>query len=724
MLTQVAVKKVCVIGAGTMGSGIAAHLANLGFDVTLLDATPQSVQDAFDRARSAKPSHFYTPDTANRIRLGSTAENLPWITEADWVCEAIVERPEVKRGLYLAILPYLRPDTMITTNTSGLQISQLAEGMDIDFTRRFMGTHFFNPPRYLKLLELIPTPQTDPLLVREMTEFLETAVARRVVLAKDTPGFIANRFGMWSMFQAIHVAEKLHLSVEQVDAITGVFLGRPKSGSFRLNDIVGLDVMRDIAENLIRRCPDDPYLPTLALPKSAIHLIARGWIGDKAGHGYYRREGKELLALDLNTFAYRNLRDVDLRSLAELSSLPLPERLRQALTLRDEVGEFLREYLVPTLRYADYLKSDIAHSVLDFDRVMEWGFGWEMGPFAMIDAIGAERLGIKSPPFYQDGQQISFSGGYYDLPRERQYAPITSFPILSSGQTYNLRDLGDGVTAICLTTKMGVIGPKVINELGALLGTGKIDRFVFTSEAKAFSAGFDLRYVAELAAAGKTNELDVALQGLQRLGEILERRHCVAAIYGYCLGAGLELALSCPNIVAAAETQIGLPETKVGLVPAGRGVTLTRVNNQHTAKRLAEVALTLTRGDVAPSADHARVLGYLRPTDVTVYHPDRLISEAKRVALEAVPLVRPEWSKLAGPLVGMIDRDIDSGISRGELSAYDATLGHKIKQIYARATSYEDSLAKERFEFIDLCGRAMTTARIRHMLETNKPLKN
>lgn len=725
MLKEVVAKQVCVIGAGTMGSGIAAHLANIGFEVTLLDATQMSVVDAFERARSARPPHFYTPETAQRIRLGNTTDHLSWIAEADWVIEAIVERPEAKRALYSALLPYLRPDAMISTNTSGLELSLLAAGMPDSFRARFVGTHFFNPPRYLKLLELIPTPETDPAMLAAMSEFLEMGVARRVVLAKDTPGFIANRYGMWCMFHAVHVAEKLGLSVEEVDAITGTFLGRPKSGSFRLNDIVGLDVMRDIASNLVDRCPNDPHIGVLQIPNSMIHLLARGWIGDKAGHGYYRREGKELLALDLRTYAYRNKQDVRFVSIPQLEHLPLAERLRQALTLRDEVGDYLRHYLVPALRYADYLKEEISHSVLDFDRVMEWGFGWQMGPFAMMDALGMTTPdGHPMAKNYLGGEQRGFDGAYVPMPSEPEYAAIRDFPVVSAKETYNIRDLGDGVTAICLTTKMGVISPAVVEDLIELLERHPVTRFVLTSEAKAYSAGFDLRFFVDAIAQQRWEGIDHALQRLQYLGELLEKRPCVAAVFGYCLGAGLELALSCSHIVAHPETQIGLPETRVGLIPGGRGLTLTRLNNQHNAKRLCEVAMTLTRGEIAPTPDHARVLGYLRPADVTVYHPDRLLTEAKRVALGAEPVARPIWANVAGPLVGMIDRELDQGTSRGDLTEYDATLGHKIKQMFARSTNYEDCLKRERIEFADLCGRALTLARIKHMLETNRPLRN
>jgi 3-hydroxyacyl-CoA dehydrogenase len=723
MLAGGEIRNVCVIGAGTMGSGIAAHLANLGFKVSLLDLTPESVQEAFSRARQAKPPHFFVPDTANHIRLGSIGDNPDWIAEADWVCEAIIERPDAKRALYQTIEPILRPDAMISTNTSGLQIEMLAEGLSDSFRARFLGTHFFNPPRYLKLLELIPTSATSPEIVDGMTRFLEEYVARRVVLAKDTPGFIANRFGMWSMFKAIHVAERLGLSIEEVDVITGPFLGRPRSGSFRLNDIVGLDVMRDIATNLIERCTSDPHIKVLEQPASMHSLLARGWIGDKAGQGYYRKEGKELLALDLHTFAYRNRQDVAFPSIESLGDAPLGERIGMALEFRDQVGDFLRNYLVPTLQYANYLKDEVSHSVQDFDRVMEWGFGWEKGPFAIIDALGHERLGIQPKPFYIAGATLG-SKGYVAVREEPEYRKLDEYPVVKEGASYRMRDLGDGIMAIALTTKMGVIGPGVVAELSGLLETITLTRFVLTSEARSFSAGFDLKFLLACIEAQQWNDIDESLQALQHLGELLERSQAVAAVHGHCFGAGLELALSCAHIVAASDAQIGLPESRVGLLPGGRGTVLMRMNNQASPRRLTEAALTLTKGLTSINADQARQLGYLRPADLTVYHPDRLITDAKLIALRATDVDRPVWNTEPSPLMGMIDREFEQAQQRGDMTEYDLTIGQKIKHVFVKSAGYADGLVKERVEFIDLCARTMSLARLRHMVENGKPLRN
>ncbi len=724
MVESQTIKKVCVLGAGTMGSGIAAHLANLGFQVSLLDATAQSTTEAFEKAKVAKPPLFYLPERAMEIRLGNTSENLDWVAEADWVCEAIIEKESAKRSLYARIAPLVRPDAFLSTNTSGLQIELLTADLPESFQSRMVGAHFFNPPRYLKLLELIPTSKTPANLIAQWETFLETRVARRVVVAKDTPGFIANRFGMWCMYHAIHVAEKLHLSVEQVDAITGPFLGRPKSASFRLNDIVGLDVMEDIASNLLRRCPNDPYIQTLRTPKSAAALLERGWMGEKSGQGYYRREGKELLVIDLSTLAYRQKREPDLPALEQLLPLPLHERIAKALELRDETGEYLRNYLLPVLKYADSLKEEISHSPVDIDHVMEWGFGWQMGPFKLLDAVGAEKAKVSHPKYYEGAAVRTFEGTLKPVSTDPRYATLAEFPVVKEAETYRLRDLGDGVQAICLTTKMGVISTQCVEELSELYASGTLSRTVLTSEARSFSAGFDLKFFAKAIADERWIDIDEELAKLQRLGEAIEKTRTVSAVFGHVLGAGLEIALSTAVILASVETSIGLPESKVGLLPAGRGLTLMRLNNQHTAKRLSEVTYNVALGAVSKNADEAKVLGYLRPTDITVYHPDTLIYEAKRAALTVEATPRPEVSTSVGPLSGMIDRLLEIGTTKSLLTNYDETIGQKMKSVISKATTYDECLSKERSEFLDLCGKALTSARINHMLTNGVPLRN
>ncbi len=712
-------RSVVVIGAGTMGSGIAAHLANLGFQVSLLDLSLDSVKAAFERARKARPPHFYVPETADSVRLGSIENDLDWVREADWVCEAIVEKPEAKKGLFGLIEPLLREDAYVSTNTSGLEISLLSEGRSDSFRRRFLGTHFFNPPRYLKLLELIPTPDTDPAILESITAFLEEASARRVVLAKDTPGFIANRFGMWSMYHATHVAERLGLTIEQVDAITGPFIGRPRSGSFRLNDLVGLDIMEDIARNLLARCPHDPHTETLKAPRSLEFLKEKGWIGEKAGQGYYRREGKEFMSLDLGTLAYRVRLEPDLPTLREFERAPLGERLRRGLEAKDEVGEFLRAYLPGTLDYADWLKEEVSHSVEDFDRVMQWGFGWEVGPFRTMDLVGH-----REHKYFEASTRRTFAGSYVALPAEPEYATVHDFPVVEQREGFNVRDMGDDVTLISVTTKMGVYSPAAVRELKRYIEEGRVGRLVLTSEARAFSAGFDLKFLLEALDDGGFPAIDGALRELQGLGLALSQVPSVAAVFGFCLGGGFEVATSCTHVAAHPETQIGLPEAKVGLIPGGGGTAHLRQRFQTGAKGLVEAARILTLGTVSTNADEARRLGFLRREDVTVYHPDRLLSEAKALALTAVPIPERTWSEVGGPVSGMIDQMLDQLQASGEITDHDHYIGDQVKAVLAKATSFEDALDKERECFERLLEEGLTLARIRHMLETGKPLRN
>jgi len=717
-------RQVCVIGAGTMGSGIAAHLANLGFSVTLLDMTPESVKAAFDRATQQKPPHFYVPGTAQTIRLGSIAENLDWVSEADWVCEAIVEKLDAKRALFESIEARLRPDALVSTNTSGLQIQLLTEGRSETFRRRFLGTHFFNPPRYLKLLELIPTSETDPEVMESAARFLETKVARRVVLAKDTPGFIANRFGMWSMIFAVHVAERLGLTIEQVDRITGPFIGRPRSGSFRLNDLVGIDIMADIARNLIERCPDDPHTKSLESPSSLAFLLEKGWIGGKVGQGYYRKEGRELVSLDLRTHAYRERQEPVLPSLDALERAPLAERLSSALDLRDEAGEFLREYLLPTLRYADYLKQEISHSVQDFDRVMKWGFAWESGPFEMIDMIGADRVGLPTARYFSNGSMLAFDGTFVPAKSEPEYRVLADYPLLDERDGFNVRDLGDGVVGIGTTTKMGVYGPSLVKNLTEFLTANPGQRLVLSSEAKVYSAGFDLKFFVDAAQNGYFEGIDQAISEFQQLGLLLRQTPSVAAVFGYCLGGGFEMAASCTRIIAAAETQIGLPESRVGLLPGGGGTPLMRQRFQENAKRLVEGVKVLVTGAISSCADDARTLGYLRREDVTAYHTDRLITDAKALALKVEPESIPDWADVTGPFLGMAEQGLRELQGHGDLSDYDVQIGDKIKSVFGRSSSYADALDRERHAFVELAKEGLTLARMRHMLETGKPLRN
>lgn len=717
-------RRVCVIGAGTMGGGIAAHLANLGFEVTLLDMTDDSARAGLDRTKHARPPHFYIPQTADSITVLGLEEGMQAIADADWVCEAIIERLDAKQELYAKIEHLIREDALISTNTSGLQISLLKEGRSDSFRRKFLGTHFFNPPRYLKLLELIPTDETDPQVVEDTRRFLEDKVARRVVVAKDTPGFIANRFGMWSMIHAINVTERLGLTIEQADEITGVFLGRPKSGSFRLNDMVGLDIMADIMANLVARRPEDAVIAKAGTPSSMLVLMEKGWIGNKAGQGYYRKEANEFLSFDLRTHAYRQRQEPELRSIAELGKLPLKERLSQGLKLRDEVGEFLREYLVPALQYAHSIREEISFNVQDFDRVMKWGFGWEAGPFEMIDMIGGAELGITSEPFYRDGQILGFDNAYHQPAEEPQFKTVHQYPATTDSEEYSLRDLGDGVTCVATRTKMGVITPTLVDSLIGLIESGQISSLVLTSEAKVFSLGYDLRFFNEKVQQNDFDSIDLAVTRLQKLGVLLSQIPSVAAVFGYCIGGGFELAASCSRIVALAETQIGLPESKVGLLPGGGGTPLMRLRTQYDIHAMVQMVKLLAQGTLSANAPEARKCGFLQETDIIEFHPDRLMDTAKNAALVTGVKPLPEWKVVEGPFVGMVDRMQDELKKNGDFSDQDEKINDRVKFVFGKSTSFEHALDNERDAFVQLAKEGLSQARIKHMVETGKPLRN
>lgn len=717
--------KVCVIGAGTMGSGIAAHLANLGFHVTLLDVNDESIRTCFDRAKSARPPHFFIRQTADAIRLGSIEKNLAWVSEADWVCEAIVEKLDIKKSLFEKLDPLLAPDALISTNTSGLELGLLLEGRSESFKSRFVGTHFFNPPRYLKLLELIDTPATNLEHLPAIVEFLERRVGKRVVRAKDTPGFIANRFGMWSMYQAVHVAEKLRLSVEAVDEITGPFLGRPKSASFRLNDMVGLDIMSDIAENQFNRCPNDPFIGTLMEPKSITHLRSLGHIGNKAGKGYYERVNKEFLVLDLQTNAYRQQIPATYATLTDNAKKPLGERIRLALEAKDDVGEYLRLYLLPTLRYADYLKNEISYSVSDFDNVMKWGFGWQMGPFEMIDAIGSELvLGVKKQ-FYVEAEELSVDEKSVVLtPIQPEYRSLSDYRVVDEKGLLRFRDLGDGVTSIELTTKMGVVSPQAVEDLHEFLDLGRSGPFVLANPSKSFSVGFDLNFFLEAIDRADWMAIENSVNRLQSLGKKLAAAPVVAAIHGYALGGGLELAMNCRKIVAHVDANIGLPEAKVGLLPGGRGVTMMRMRSQQSPQMAKESVVNLTDGFVASNAIEAKVLNYLTDEDEICFHPDLLITQARQATLHAQPRPEPEFRAMAPHVNGLIEEATTSKLRDGSLTSYDEFLSSQLRFIFTKSTSIEDAERLERERFVLLCQRPETRVRIAHMLEYGKPIKN
>lgn len=709
-MNEFSIRRVAVLGAGKTGGALAAHLTNLGFSVLLFDATAILAAEGLEHARAS----LYVPERAGEIRALGIDENLDALDDVDWIVEAIPENLDAKRSLYASIASHVRPDAVVSTCSLSLPIAELVAGLPDGFAARFLGTGFTLPLQEHRLVEI--RPGMDPAFARSFGRYLTDHVARRVIHMSDGPGGVVARYGLWCLLLAAHVAEKLRLEIEDVEIITGSFLGQSESGIFGAIDRIGLDELRDVASNLRERLPNDRAARSLALPNSFVGLLARGWSGDRAGRGFTRREGRERLVLNLTTMAYRQSRGATLPGLQADAGLSTRDRLRAALNQRDEVGEFLREFLVTSLRYAEYLAPLMGVSVLDFDRAMEWGFGWECGPFTLLD-----DLGVGAARYFQNDTFRTAAGGYETIPRDEVCPRMEDCPVIDREEGYVIHDLEDGVEALALAD--GALTPARVEALLRLLERRSLNRFVLTSEGKDFPT-LDIGFLTEAFRKLDTASIESYLGSLQDLGELLESRVCVAAVAGKCLGPALGLALSCGAIVAVAGSEIGFPEARLGLVPTARSLALLRGLHGASARKMGEVTVALAEGIVATNADLARGIGYLRPTDVTEHLPERLLTTAKTLVLELSVVPRPPLPALEGPLVGIIDRGLAERRARGGLTDHDVAIGHRIRQVVARTGTYEELLERERAEFVDLGGKALTQARLRHTLETGRPIRN
>lgn len=790
MDTRSVTGKAVVIGAGVMGAQIAAHLANAGWHVDLLDIVPEGAgegakaRNAFaarglERAQKARPAAFYLPDYAQRIRLGNTTDNLDRIAEADWVIEAVVEKLDIKRAVLASVEERLGPQTVVTSNTSGLSIGEMAEGRSNDFRARFFGTHFFNPPRYMKLLEVIPTTDTRRDLLENFTGFAETILGKRVVMAKDTPGFIANRIGVWAMLRTIRAALEGGLTVEQVDALTGPLIGHPRSATFRLSDICGLDITVDVARHLYERLPDNRRRAVLALPQPIQQLVADGRLGEKSGAGFYRRQpDRTILALDWETLDYRPRKEAVFPSVEGLKSLPLAERLRALVKLNDPAGNFLWETTRDILCYAAEIAPEIADDILAIDNACKWGFNWERGPFETWDALGVaetvERLqseGEPVPPlvsrllesgrttFYTRDKGQTF---YIDLHSPNTQHPTPSTPhyivlrdlkdtgaIIRQTPDATLIDLGDGVYCLEFHTKMNVLGPGIVEMIAwsweEAERNGKA--LVIGNQGEHFSAGYNLQLLLMGIYEQEWDEMLASTRRFQEVALRLKRASVpvVAAVHGYTLGGGLEVALHCAAVQAAAESYIGLPETGVGVIPAGGGTTEMLVRAMEEVPSdvsvdpypfVHRVFETIGLAKVSTSADEARLLGYLRPSDGLTMNGDRLLHDAKRRALALAdtgyrPALPAQVPVMGADGIARFELELHIMRRAGYISEHDQLIGKELAGVlcggalvHPQVVSEEYLLALEREAFVRLCSTPKTAERIKAMLETGKPLRN
>jgi 3-hydroxyacyl-CoA dehydrogenase len=792
------IRRAAVLGAGTMGCQLAALLANAGVPVLLLDIVPAELTEeerrreltladpevrnrlsraGLQRALQMRPAAFTAPERAQLVTVGNLEDDLHRIADCDWVIEAVVEDLRVKQALLERVEAFWKPGVVVSTNTSGLPVREIAQGRSEEFRRHFLGTHFFNPPRYLRLLEVIPLPATDPEVVRWVEEVATRVLGKGVVFCKDTPNFIANRIATFGFLHTVRVMLEEDLTIEEVDELTGPFLGRPRSATFRTADLVGLDVLAHVARNSYERLVDDEQREVFRLPEFLQAMLDRGWLGDKAGGGFYRRTDGEVLTLDYRSLEYRPRKRPQLASVEAVRNLDdWARRVKAVLAAQDRASRFLWKVLSGGLVYAARRIPEISDDVVNVDRALRWGFGWEMGPFETWDVLGvrevAERLeaeGVALPPVVRDVLQAG--GTFYRRtdgtleafdPVHRGYLPVrwpegvvvlkerkAQGAVVAQNTGCSLVDLGDGVLCVEFHTKMNAIGEDIVRMLYRALQELErhFDAAVVANQGPDFSAGANLVLLLLEAQEGNWEELEQAVRAFQQLNQALKYspRPVVVAPHGRTLGGGCELVLHASRVQAAMETYMGLVETAVGLVPAGGGLKELAVRaSQRFPEEVAADLFPALRwafevvatARVATSAEECFQLGFLRPGDGITLNPDRLVADAKEVALSLLrtgyrpPLPRPV--RVGGERVrAALYAGLHNLRAGGHITEYDEHIGRKVAYVLTGGDVPEGSrvdeqhlLDLEREAFLSLLGERRTQERIRHMLERGRPLRN
>ena len=794
------IKKAAVLGAGVMGAQIAAHLANAGIPCLLLDIAPKELtpdeqakgltlesrvvrnriaQAGFDAAQKAKPAAFFVGDAAKLVTVGNFEDDLPKLKDCDWVLEAIVEKLDIKRSLYERIEPHLKPEAIITSNTSGIPLVQLAEGRSDNFRKHFLGTHFFNPPRYLHLMEIITQPETDGDVVCFMAGFLDKTLGKGIVYAKDTPGFVANRIGNFSMLNAFNVMGELGMSFEEVDALTGTVIGHAKSASFRTLDVVGLDTAYNVAKNLYNSLPNDEKRESFKVPAFMEAMVERRLLGDKTGGGFYKKIGKDIVTLDTTTFEYRPQQKAQFASLGAAKQIEsLPERLRALVYADDKAGEFLWRTMSEAGSYAANRIPEIADNIVEIDNAMKWGFAHEMGPFEKWDAIGVEKsvarlkeegrsvpanvekmLAAGAKSFYktENGHRQYFdfaSGEYKPVPVPAGITILKSLKdqskVIKKNAGASLIDLGDGVACVEFHSKMNALGS---DQLGMIQWAIKeVEKnyvgLVIGNQGENFSAGANIMMMLMAAQEGEWDEINLGVRQFQNTTMSLRysAKPVVVAPHHLTLGGGCEMVLHADRAVAAAETYIGLVEVGVGLIPGGGGTKEMAVRAAEAAEASPGVDhfealksnFELTAmGKVATSAVEARKWGLLRKADRVVMNDKRVVEEAKQTVLTLVaegytpPQPRQDVLVLGEAALTKFKLGMHMMQRGGYISAHDALIATKIATVMSggnltRPTRVSEQylLDLEREAFVSLCGTKATQERLAHMLKTGKPLRN
>jgi 3-hydroxyacyl-CoA dehydrogenase len=791
------IKKVAVLGSGVMGSRIACHFANIGIQVLLLDIPSPAakaddqksvkdklVNDALAAAIKSNPSPVYTKDVVKLIATGNFDDDLSKINQCDWILEVVVERLDIKKQLYDRVEMYRKPGTIITSNTSGIPIHLMAEGRSVDFQKHFCGAHFFNPPRYLRLLEIIPTSLTDKWVIDFLMEYGDLFLGKTTVLCKDTPGFIANRIGIYGIMSLLQTMEKMGLSIDEVDALTGPIIGRPKSATFRTADVVGIDTMVHVANGLFENCPQDEAREVFNIPHWLKEINDRKWLGDKTGQGFFKKTKnasgeKEILTLDLKTMEYAPRKKPKFAILDAAKPIDdLHARLKMLCSSPDKVGDFYRAFHYKLFSYISHRVPEISDTVYSIDNAMMTGFGWEIGAFETWDLLGVEKtvaemkkagftvatwvdemLAKGQKTFYQvkDGKRFAYSPlngsmeSVYAAGQENAFIVMKHFEGQtvwknSACRTYHI---GEDVIGLEWYTKMGSIGGEVLEGIQKSISIAeeKFKGLVIANNGNNFSAGANVGMIFMLAIEQEYDELDMAIRMFQNT--MMRARYSsvpvVVAPHALSLGGACELSLHADKVCAAAETYIGLVELGVGLIPGGGGskeFALRAADEMHADEpetiTLKNRFITIATAKVATSAKESFQLGIMRKgQDEVVMNLDRRISEAKKSVIElhdsgyVMPQQRSDVKVLGRTALGALMAGVHVMEQGGYATAHDALVAKKLAYVMCGGDLSEPAFVSEQYlldlereAFLSLCGEKKTLERIQSVLKGGKPVRN
>ncbi|RJF71326.1 3-hydroxyacyl-CoA dehydrogenase/enoyl-CoA hydratase family protein [Deinococcus cavernae] len=788
------IKKAAVIGAGVMGAAIAAQLANAGIPVLLLDIVLPDKPSAdkpdrnflakagLERALKARPAAFMDKDRAKLIEVGNLEDDLKKLKDCDWVLEAIIEKLDAKKDLWERVEKVAKKTAIISSNSSGIPMHLQVEGRSEDFQKRFVGAHFFNPPRYLHLLEIIPTPKTDPQVLKDISEFAEHTLGKGVVIANDVPGFVANRIGVYGIVRAMQHMDKHGLTPAEVDQLTGPALGRASSATFRTADLSGLDIIGKVAEDLGKATPEDE---DFTLTDRFLGIMQKGLLGDKTGSGFYKKtrdeKGKtKILNLNLDTLEYEDAGKVKVAAVEAVKGKPLPERVKALYTAEGKEGEFLRGSMNDGFWYAAKMAGNVSNRLQDIDNALKWGFGWEQGPFETMDTIGVQQViknleaeGRSLPPllakmketgrdrFYDaapDGTGETVTPAGEATPYQAPYFLLSDLKkdaskVVKKRPGASILDLGDGVLLVEWHAKMNALGEdqlRAVQDAHKLVQDMGYAGLVVGNQGEHFSAGANLPLILAQAQADEWDELDDMVRQFQQTTTSLRfsPHPTVAAPFGMTLGGGCEFSLHADRVVASAELYMGLVEVGVGLIPGGGGTKemLLRFTDQlHPGQQIGTALLPAVQrafeligtAKVSTSALEARNLGLLRDHDLIVMNKNHVIDEAKRTVLALAPdyvqpTPRQDIPVMGDAAIAALKSALYGMHEGGFITDYDLVVSEQLGKVLSGGTgnnrtarvSEQHLLDLEREAFLTLLGKKGTQQRIDHMLKTGKPLRN